>query len=265
MGVLRRNNVTVTGSDARAIVFGHGFGCDQDAWSGVVPAFVDGFRVVLFDHVGAGGSDLSAYDIDKYATLQGYASDLIDILEALELREVFYVGHSVGAMIGMLAAVREPALFASLVMVCPSPSYIDEPGYVGGFSRQDLDELLEVVDSNFLGWSREMAPVIMGNDERPALGQALGASFCRTDPAIASRFARVTFLSDHRGDLPHCSTPTLVLQTCRDAIAPEAVGKFVATAMPSAELVLMDASGHCPHMSEPQETIDAIKLFLSVQ
>ena len=262
MDVLIRNNVQVSGEGERAVLFAHGFGCDQEAWSAVTPSFADSFKVVLFDHVGAGGSDLAAYDPQKYASLHGYASDLIEIINSVGLRDVVYVGHSVAAMIGMLASIRRPELFSRLVMVCPSPYYIDEDNYTGGFSRPDIDELLEVIDSNFLGWSRSMAPVIMGNDDRPALGQTLHSSFCRTDPAIAGRFARVTFLSDHRADLQHCKTPTLVLQTCRDAIAPEAVGHYVKAAMPVAELVMMKAAGHCPHMSEPNETVAAIKRFL---
>ena len=260
--VLKRNNVTVFGDGPRTIVFAHGFGCDQGAWRDVAPAFTTDCRTVLYDHLGAGNSDLSAYVPERYDTLQGYVQDTLDILEALDLHDVVYVGHSVAAMIGMLAAIEMPKRFASLVMVCPSPCYVDEPGYTGGFSRDDIDEMLEIVDSNFLGWSRATAPAIMGNADRPELGTSLRDSFCRTDPTIAKQFARVTFLSDNRADLARCATPTLVLQTRADMIAPEAVGAYVANRMPNAEMVKMDATGHCPHMSAPAETIAAIRTFL---
>jgi len=245
------------------MVFAHGFGCDQFAWNAVRPAFNGSYRTIAFDHVGAGNSDLSAFDPDRYDSLHGYARDLLEILEELEVTDAIFVGHSVAAMIGLIAAIEAPDRFSSLIMVCPSPSYIDEPGYVGGFSRTDIDELLEVVDSNFLGWSRQTAPAIMGNADRPELGVELGNSFCRTDPEIARHFARVTFLSDNRADLPRCMTPSLVLQTRADMIAPGEVGHYVAAQMPNAELHLMEASGHCPHMSAPAETIAAIRHYLA--
>lgn len=263
LDVIKRNNVNVVGTGSRTIMLSHGFGCDQGAWRAVVPALVGDYRVVLFDHVGAGLSDLTAYDPQKYATLQGYAGDVREIMAALDLHDVVFVGHSVACMIGMLAATAEPERFASLVMVCPSPCYVDEPGYRGGFSRQDLDELLEVVDSNFLGWSRATAPSIMGNPDRPELGEELVGTFCRTDPAIAREFARVTFLSDHRADLPLCQTPTLVLQTRADMVAPEEVGAYVAAHMPCAELIVTEATGHCPHISAPDETAAAIRRFIA--
>ncbi|MET0239761.1 MAG: alpha/beta hydrolase [Sphingobium sp.] len=259
MSVLRRNNVHVSGDGARTIIFAHGFGCDQTAWKTVAPAFQQDYRTIMFDHVGAGASDLSAYRSDRYGSLHGYKQDVLEIFEALDLNHAIFVGHSVSSMIGMLAAIEAPERFASLVMVCPSPCYVDEPGYVGGFDREDLEELLEVVDSNFLGWSRQAAPSIMGNPERPELGMQLTQSFCRTDPAIAREFARVTFLSDHRADLPRCTTPTLVLQTLADMVAPVEVGAYIAQEMPAADLVVMDATGHCPHMSAPAETIAAIR------
>ena len=263
MGVLERNCVTVSGAHgAPAIVFAHGFGCDQQMWRYVAPAFEADHRVVLFDHVGSGGSDLSAYDAEKYGSLDGYATDVVEILEALDLGPAVFVGHSVSAMIGLLAAARAPEQFAKLVLVGPSPRYIDDDGYVGGFGRADIEELLASLESNFLGWSSAMAPVIMGNPERPELGEELTNSFCRTDPDIAAQFARVTFLSDNRADLAGVALPTLILQCRVDAIAPQAVGEYVQREIPGSELVVLDATGHCPNLSAPEETAAAIRAFL---
>jgi sigma-B regulation protein RsbQ len=245
------------------MLFAHGFGCDQSMWRHVWPRFGDRHRIVLFDHVGAGGSDLSAYDVERYSELQGYAEDVLEICRELELSDVVFVGHSVAAMIGVLAAAKDPELFSALVLVSPSARYIDEDGYVGGFSREDIDSLLESMDSNYLGWSAQMAPAIMGNAERPELGEELTNSFCRTDPEIARHFAHVTFLSDNRADLPEVRTPSLVLQCREDAIAPESVGRFVADRLPDARLVILDAVGHCPNLSAPEETSTAIAEFLS--
>jgi sigma-B regulation protein RsbQ len=258
-----RNNVRETGRvDGQPMLFAHGFGCDQHMWRFVAPRFEDRFRVVLFDHVGAGGSDLSAYDPDRYASLAGYADDVLGICRELDLHDVIFVGHSVSAMIGALAALAEPERFAKLVFVGPSPRYIDDGAYVGGFSRDDIEELLDSLDSNYLGWSQAMAPVIMGNADRPELGAELTASFCRADPDIARRFARVTFLSDNRADLGRVATPTLVLQCANDAIAPVAVGRYVTDALPNASMVLLDATGHCPNLSAPDQTADAIDAFV---
>jgi sigma-B regulation protein RsbQ len=260
---LRRNNVTVSGRpDGRAMVFAHGFGCDQNMWRFVAPAFEADHRVVRFDHVGAGGSDLAAYDPERYASLDGYATDVVEIGEALGLSGAVFVGHSVSAMIGVLAARRAPELFDRLVLVGPSPRYIDDAGYVGGFQREDIDELLESLDANFLGWAGAMAPVIMGNPERPELGEELTNSFCRTDPDIAAQFARVTFLSDNRDDLRDVAVPTLVLQCSDDAIAPAPVGDYVHREIAGSTLVRLEATGHCPNLSAPQETIDAIRAFV---
>lgn len=260
---LRRNNVTVSGRpDGRAMVFAHGFGCDQNMWRFVAPAFEADHRVVLFDHVGAGGSDLSAYDPERYASLDGYAADVVEIGEALGLSGAIFVGHSVSAVIGILAARRAPGLFDRLVLIGPSPRYIDDDGYAGGFSREDVDELLDSLDANFLGWSGAMAPVIMGNPDRPELGEELTNSFCRTDPDIAAQFARVTFLSDNRDDLRHVAVPTLVLQCSQDVIAPDAVGDFVHREIPGSTLVRLAATGHCPNLSAPEETIAAIRAFV---
>ena len=263
MNVLTRNNVRVSGRpDGRAIVFAHGFGCDQNMWRFVAPAFEADHRVVLFDHVGAGGSDLTAYDPERYDTLGGYADDLVEIAQALELTDAVFVGHSVSSMIGVLAAARAPQRFGKLVLVGPSPRYIDDEGYRGGFSRADIEELLDSMDANFLGWSTAMAPAIMGNADRPELGEELTESFCRTDPEIAARFARVTFLSDNRSDLATVTAPTLVLQCSDDVIAPDEVGRYVHERIPGSVFVQLAATGHCPNLSAPQETVEAIRAFV---
>jgi sigma-B regulation protein RsbQ len=262
VGVLERNHVVVSGTPgAQPMLFAHGFGCDQQMWRFVTPNFED-FRIVSFDHVGAGRSDLAAYDPARYATLDGYATDVLEICHALELEDVIFVGHSVAAMIGVLAVNREPSRFASLVMVGPSPRYIDDAGYVGGFSADDIEELLGSLDTNYLGWSQAMAPVIMGNPERPELGGELTDSFCRTEPTIAKRFARATFLSDNRSDLAGVRVPTLVLQCRDDVIAPIEVGRFVHDSIAGSELVILDATGHCPNLSAPAATIEAIAAFV---
>jgi sigma-B regulation protein RsbQ len=262
MSVVRRNNVTLSGqSSGPPMLFAHGFGCDQNMWRFVAPAFADDHRIVLFDHVGAGGSDLSAYDAQKYASLDGYATDVLELCAELDLREVVFVGHSVSAMIGVLAANREPERFAKLVLVGPSPRYLDDDGYVGGFGADDIEELLESLESNYLGWSTAMAPVIMGRPDRPELGAELTESFCRTEPSIARHFARVTFLSDNRADLAAVRVPTLVLQCSSDVIAPLEVGDFVHRAVPDSRLVVMRATGHCPNLSAPEETVAALKAF----
>ena len=262
-GAVRRNNVTITGRpDGQPMLFAHGFGCDQNMWRFVAPRFADRYRVVLFDHVGAGDSDLSAYDPERYSTLAGYAEDVIELCRELELTDVIFVGHSVSAMMGVIAAAREPELFAKLVLVGPSPRYVDDEGYVGGFSAADIDELLESLDSNYLGWSSAIAPVIMGNPDRPELGAELTNSFCQADPAIARRFAHVTFRSDNREDLAKCEVPSLVLQCAEDVIAPRAVGEYVHAQLPDSRFVLLDATGHCPNLSAPEATVAAIEAFL---
>ncbi|MFE9696464.1 alpha/beta fold hydrolase [Streptomyces sp. NPDC006270] len=263
MDVRERNRVRVTGRESGPVVMlAHGFGCDQNLWRLVAPALEERFRVVLFDHVGAGRSDASAWNPERYSTLDGYARDVIDICREIGLGPVTFVGHSVSAMIGVLAAVQEPALFQKLVLLTPSPSYIDDGDYRGGFSEEDIDELLESLDSNYLGWSATMAPVIMGNPERPELGEELTNSFCRTDPEIARVFARATFLSDNRADLPKVTVPTLIAESARDTIAPREVGAFVHAQIPGSELVTLDSTGHCPQLSAPEETAEAIIAFV---
>lgn len=246
------------------MLFAHGFGCDQNMWRFVARAF-DDYQTVLFDYVGAGGSDLSAYDSERYDSLEGYALDVLEICRELDLRNVVFVGHSVSAMIGVLAALREPLRFASLILVGPSPCYLNDGDYSGGFAQEEIDGLLDFLGSNYLGWSSAMAPAIMGNPDRPELGEELTNSFCRTDPRIAKEFARVTFLSDNRADLPNLTVPSLILQCSEDIIASKPVGEYVHQHLPNSHLVLMRATGHCPNLSAPEETIAAIRAFLEEQ
>jgi sigma-B regulation protein RsbQ len=245
------------------MLFAHGFGCDQNMWRFVTPAFEPDYKIVLFDYVGHGRSDATAYDPAPYASLDGFATDILQICDALDLQHGIFVGHSVSAMIGALACAREPERFDRLVMIGPSPRYINDADYVGGFTRADIDELLEALESNYLGWSHAMAPAIMGRPDRPELGDELANSFCRTDPAIARQFARTTFLGDNRQDLARVPTRTLVLQCASDVIAPDSVGEFVHRHLPHSELVRLRATGHCPNLSAPDETVDAIKVFLN--
>jgi sigma-B regulation protein RsbQ len=257
-----RNNVKVRGHGRDAMLFAHGFGCDQNMWRFVAPAFEDRYTTVLFDHVGAGKSDLSAYSYEKYETLDGYAQDVIEIIQDFGLKNVIFIGHSVSATIGILAANNAPELFKALVLVGPSPSYTNEGDYIGGFTRAQLDELLESLEENHLGWSAAMAPAIMGNADRPELAAELTNSFCRTDPEIAKHFARATFLSDHRENLAETKIPSLILQCSNDVIAPEVVGAYMHQHLQNSRLVVMKATGHCPNLSAPEETIAAIESFL---
>jgi sigma-B regulation protein RsbQ len=262
MSVRLRNNVKVFGRGTQPMIFAHGFGCDQNMWRFITPAFENDYQIVLYDHVGAGNSDLGAYSRSKYATLHGYANDLLEICAAERLSQAIFVGHSVSSMIGVLAAIREPDRFERLILIGPSPRYINEDQYYGGFGREDIEGLLEFLDNNHMGWSTAMAPVIMGNPERPELAAELTSSFCRTDPQIAQHFARVTFLSDNRLDLPRVAVPSLVLQCSDDTIAPLDVGEYVHAHLPQSQLVVLTATGHCPNLSAPEETIAAMKAYL---
>jgi sigma-B regulation protein RsbQ len=264
MDVLVRNNVKVAGHGTQPMLFAHGFGCDQNMWRFVAPAFADDYKLVLFDYVGSGKSDLSAYDAERYAKLDGYAQDVLDVIHALELRDVVFVGHSVSAMVGVLAARQEPARFANLVMIGPSPRYLnDPPDYAGGFERSDIEGLLDTMDKNYIGWANYLGPAIMANADRPELGQELTESFCSTDPVIARRFAEATFFADNRRDLAELRVPSLILQCSEDIIAPNEVGEYVHRALPGSTLRLMQATGHCPHMSAPEETIALIREYIS--
>lgn len=262
--LITRNNVRISGAGTRPVVFAPGFGCGQAMWRHMVPYFEPGHRVVLFDHVGAGGSRVSAWSPVRHASLAGYADDVLELLTGLDIDcPAILVGHSVSAMIGALAAIARPDLFQALVMVGPSPCYLNDGAYAGGFDRADIDDLLETLDSNYLGWSAAMAPVIMGTDAGDPLSSELAASFCATDPAIARHFARVTFTSDNRADLKRVGVPTLVLQCRRDNIAPDSVGQFVHDSIAGSTMVRLAATGHCPHLSAPTETATAILDYLA--
>ncbi len=262
--VLTRNNVRQLGHGTQPMVFAHGFGCDQNMWRLVTPAFEADYRIILFDYVGHGESDRSAYDPAKYASLDGFAQDLLEIVRVLDLHDVVLVAHSVSSMIGVLAANEEPERFSRLVMVGPSPRYInDPPDYAGGFDRPDIDGLLDMMDKNYIGWAGALAPLITKNPDRPELGAELNASFCSTDPEVARQFAQATFLADNRADLPRLGIPSLVLQCSDDAIAPQGVGEYVARVTPGSTFHQLRATGHCPHLSHPDETVAAIRDYLS--
>ncbi|GAB5077103.1 alpha/beta fold hydrolase [Arthrobacter sp. AD-310] len=264
--VIRRNNVTLSGRpDGPVMVFAHGYGCDQDMWRRLVPYFADDYRLVLFDHVGAGRSDVEAYDREKYGTLGGYAADLLEICESLNLRDVILVGHSVSAMIAVIAAVREPDRFSRLVLVAPSPRYTNDAadGYVGGFSQEDIEGLLASLDSNYFAWAEALAPMAMGNPDSPELAEELRSSFCRTNPSIARHFARVTFLSDTRPLLDEVACDSLILQCSDDLLAPPEVGSYVHRHLGRSTLVQLQATGHCPHVSAPADTAAAILDYLA--
>jgi sigma-B regulation protein RsbQ len=260
--ITERNNVKILGTGTQVMMFAHGFGCDQHMWRYITPAYEQDYKIVLFDYVGAGGSDKASYLPGRYASLSGYAQDVLDICHELELSDIIFVGHSVSSMIGMLAAIEEPGLFSKLIMVGPSPSYINEEGYVGGFERADIEGLLDTMERNYIGWANFLAPNIMGRNERPELGAELAESFCSTDPVIARQFAEATFFSDNRRDLPRLRVPSLLLQCSEDIIAPLEVGNYLAKNIPNSTLRIMKATGHCPHMSEPEETIKLITEYL---
>lgn len=262
--VISRNNVKITGKGEQPLLFVHGYGCDQNMWRFMAPAFEEDYKVVLIDLVGSGNSDLSAFDPMKYSSLNGYASDLIEICDELKLSDVIIVGHSVSAMIGGLATIQRNDLFHHLIMIGPSPCYINDSEYTGGFNRKDIEELMEVMEHNYLGWSSSLAPAIMANPDRPELGEELTNSFCKMDPSIAKQFAKTTFLTDHRSDLKKIKTPTLILQCSEDIIAPEVVGEYVHQNITNSQFVKMNATGHCPNLSSPEETTSFIKSYLSM-
>ena len=262
--VLVRNNVKVSGKESgQPMLFAHGFGCDQTMWRYVTPAFERDYKIVLFDYVGSGKSDSSAYDFARYSSLNGYAQDVLEIRTALDLHDVIFVGHSVSSMVGVLAANRDPGRFSRLVMIGPSPRYINDDGYVGGFNRPDIEGLLELMDKNYIGWANFLAPVVMKNAERPELTEELHESFCSTDPKITRRFAETTFFADNRADLPDVRVPSLIMQCSEDAIAPLEVGNYLHATLPQSTFRLLKATGHCPHISHPQETIEAMKTYLA--
>jgi sigma-B regulation protein RsbQ len=263
--VLQRNNVKITGKGVQPMLFAHGFGCSQDMWRLITPAFENDYKLILVDYIGAGESDKSTYSAEKYSTLDGYASDILEIITELGLSDVIFVGHSVSCMIGQLAANQRPDLFSRLIHICPSPRYIDDEGYKGGFSRADLENLLTMMDNNYKLWAATVGPLIMGNADKPQLGEELTQSFCAYDIDIAKQFARVTFFSDNREDLPKSKVPSVILQCADDVIAPEAVGKYINENTPLSMLYYMRATGHCPHVSHPVETVNLVKKYLQLQ
>ncbi|NDP28778.1 MAG: alpha/beta hydrolase [Flavobacterium sp.] len=263
ISVLSRNNVKILGSGTQPMLFAHGYGCDQNMWRYVYPEFEKDYKIILFDHVGAGCSDHNSYSKEKYDDLLGYAEDILEICEELDLKDVILVGHSVSSMMAAIAANLEPSRFAKLIMIGPSARYINDEGYVGAFNKEDIDDLMDALDSNYLGWAANMAPVIIGNPDKPELGEELSISFCQTNPEIAKHFARVTFLSDNRKDLKSVTVPTLVLQCSQDIIAPLEVGKYVHDNLQNSEFHILNAIGHCPNLSAPEETTLAIKKYLA--
>ena len=265
MNVLKRNNVVIKGKGSQVIMFAHGFGCDQNMWKYIAPVFEENYKIVLFDHVGAGSSDFSAFLPEKYNQLEGYADDIIEIAKILELQDIIFVGHSVSALIGIIVSQKSAKLFKSLILVAPSPSYINDGDYIGGFTEPEINELLESLDNNHLGWSMTMAPIMMGNLDRNELNEELAHSFCRTDPQILKHFARTTFLSDKRKLLSSVKIPSLILQCSNDLIAPQEVGEYMHQQMSGSQLVLMKATGHCPNLSAPEETIEAMMQFLLIK
>jgi sigma-B regulation protein RsbQ len=260
--LIARNNITIHGTGSKSLFLVHGYGCDQNMWRFIIPPFRDDYKIILIDLVGSGKSDEKSYDYDKYSSLEGYAADIIEICDALKLEHVCFVGHSVSAMIGLLAAIKKPSLFKKLIMIGPSPRYINSEDYFGGFSQNDIDNLMETLDSNYLGWSSTMAPVIMGNANRPELAAELEESFCQNNPEIARHFAKVTFLGDNRSDLKKLTTDTLIIQSNTDAIASIKVGQFVHDNIANSKLVVLETTGHCPHLSDPNQTIEAMKQYL---
>lgn len=260
--LIARNNITIHGTGRKSMFLVHGYGCDQNIWRFITPQFKDDYKIILIDLVGSGKSDVNLYDYDKYSSLQGYATDIIEICDALNLKDVCLVGHSVSAMIGLLAAIKRPSLFKKLIMIGPSPRYINDADYFGGFSQNDIDDLMDTLDSNYLGWSSAMAPVIMDNLDRPELATELEESFCQNNPKIASHFAKVTFLGDNRSDLKKLTTDTLIIQSKNDAIASVKVGEFVHENISNSKLVILETMGHCPHLSAPNQTIEAMKQYL---
>ena len=260
--ILHRNNVTIKGKGEKIMLFAHGFGCSQQAWKRITPAFEDDYKLVLFDYVGAGKSDISAYNKARYSTLEGYAEDILEICNELKIKDAVFVGHSVSSMIGALASIKDPSVFKKLIFIAPSPCYLNAEGYTGGFEQEDIDALFEIMDDDFIGWAKLMSPQIIGNAEKPELIEEMESNFCTTDREIVKDFARVTFLSDNRVDLPGIRVESLTLQCNEDILAPLQVGKYINDHTPNNTMVILEATGHCPHMSAPEETIATIKKFL---
>lgn len=261
--VLKRNNVTVFGEGETPLMFAHGFGCDQNMWRFITPAFEKEYKIILFDYIGSGDSDISAYSSDRYNCLDGYARDILDIIHALDLNDIILVGHSVSSMIGALAVIEEPQRFKNLIMIAPSPCYLNDQEYKGGFERSTIEEMLDLMEKNYIGWATFFAPEIMKNENKPELTEELEQSFCTTDPVIAHEFAKVTFLADNREDLPKIDVPVQIIQSEEDSIAPIHIGKYVHSKIKESTLNVLTSNGHCPHLSHPEKTVEAINTFLA--
>ena len=260
--IITRNNVIVSGHGTQPMLFAHGFGCDQRMWQLVAPAFEAEYKVVLFDYVGLGKSDLAAYSSERYGSLDGYVQDLLEVCDALELQDVIFVGHSVSSVVGLLAAIKQPERFARLVLIGPSPRYLDDDGYTGGFKAEDINGLLDLMDKNYIGWSNTLASIVMKNPDRPELTENLAEVFCSTDPRIARKFAEVTFFGDNRDDLAKVAVPALIMQCADDSVAPETVGRYVHEHLRGSSFRQLEATGHCPQLSHPAETIEVIREYL---
>ncbi len=260
MNIITRNNVKISGAGEEVLMLSHGYGCSQKMWSLVLPELEKTHRVVLFDHIGSGASEVAYYDKVKYGSLNGYAEDVIEVIQELGIGPVTFVGHSVSAMIGVSAANKRPDLFRGLVLVTPSPCYVNTGDYVGGFTRDAIEGLIHSLEANFAEWARAIAPVLTGNDSQQ--GQVLAESFCQIRPDIAKHFARVTFTSDSRSELPKIDLPVLILQCTDDVIAPEGVGSYVHRQIKGSRLVKLMCTGHCPHLTAPKEFVEALRLHL---
>lgn len=262
--MLTRNNVKRSGNGKQTIMFAHGYGCDQNMWRFITPAFEKDYDIIIFDHVGSGKSDESAYDFEKYSSLSGYADDIIELCDELHLKNVIFVGHSVSSMIGVLVSAKRPDLFKDLIMIGPSPCYINDSEYYGGFEKEDIDGLIEMLENNYLGWSSYITPIIAGEPDKPEYANELNNSFCRMNPEIAKHFAKVTFSGDNRDDLNKVTTPTLIIQSDPDVIASLKVGKFVHESIKNSKFIKLDTPGHCPHLTSPEKTIEAMKSYLKI-
>jgi sigma-B regulation protein RsbQ len=261
--IIKRNNVTTLGSGKKTLLFAHGFGCDQNMWRFMLPALTPHYKVVLFDYVGSGNSDISHYDQARYSSLEGYAQDILDICKALDLQDVIFVGHSVSSIIGLIASIQKPTVFSQLIMICPSPCFLNfKPDYIGGFEKSDLEELIDLMDKNYIGWANYLAPLVMGSNSSEKLVSELSGSFCSTDPLVAKTFAKATFFSDYRHLLKEAKHPVLIFQSSQDALASQAVGDFMAAQLPDSELQLIEAQGHCLHMTHPDIINQALRAHI---
>jgi sigma-B regulation protein RsbQ len=261
--IINRNNVTILGSGEKTLLLAHGFGCDQNMWRFMLPALTDNYRVILFDYVGSGKSDLSHFDQSRYSSLEGYAQDVLDICDALELHDVIFVGHSVSSTIGLIASLQQPKTFRQLIMICPSPCFLNfKPDYIGGFDKSDLEELLDLMDKNYIGWANYLAPLVMGANNSEKLIGELSGSFCSTDPVIAKTFAKATFFSDYRHLLKNAKHPVLLFQSSQDSLASTTIGDYMQQQLPDAKLHVVEAEGHCLHMTRPDIINQALREYI---